>query len=128
MKKKKVKPISISKLKKKAWVIFSKWIRNRDDYTCFTCGKHDENRGAFMHAGHFISRHYNATFFDLMNVNAQCYFCNIRKKGNAGEYAYSLIQKYGQGAFEELIKRGRTIKQWKVSELEEIMTKYSLPD
>src|SRR3990167_1004707 len=112
----KKKPISISKLKKKAWVIFSKWIRNRDDYTCFTCGKHDENRGAFMHAGHFISRHYNATFFDLMNVNAQCYFCNIRKKGNAGEYAYSLIQKYGQGAFEELIKRGRTIKQWKVSE------------
>lgn len=30
---------SISKLKKKLWAEFSLYIRNRDKWTCFTCGK-----------------------------------------------------------------------------------------
>ena len=121
--KKKVK--SISKLKKEVWTIFSKWIRNRDDYTCYTCHKKDQNRGLYMHAGHFVSRSHNATLFDEMNVHAQCYYCNIRARGNIGLYAERLIRDYGQEAFNELLKRGRTIKSFQPSELEELKIKYS---
>ena len=39
-------------LKKKAWVIFSKWIRERDNYTCITCGKSAPE--VHIHAGHLL--------------------------------------------------------------------------
>ena len=80
--------------------------------------------GAGMHAGHFVPRVHSATFLHEMNVNAQCYPCNIHKKGNAGEYAYRLIEKYGKDAFEGLVKLGRTTKQFTPQELEEIIQKY----
>ena len=112
----------ISVLKRKAWAIFSKWIRNRDNWTCFTCGS--RFTGAGLHAGHFVSRSHNATFFDELNVNAQCYPCNIYKRGNSGEYARRLIEKYGQRKFKALLERGRGIKQFKETELLEIIRKY----
>jgi hypothetical protein len=125
MKRKKTK--SISKLKKEAWAIFSGWIRNRDNYTCYTCGtKYLPDEGYKMHAGHFVPRIHNATFLDEMNVHAQCYVCNIIKKGNAGEYAYRLIKEYGKEAFENLVKRGRTKKSFQPKELEELKQKYAL--
>jgi|SRR3954451_3335822 len=124
---KKVKKESISTLKKKAWAVFSKWIRNRDNYTCFTCGKYDENRGHFMHAGHYISRSHNATLFDEENVHAQCYYCNVRERGNVAEYTPRLMQKLGTPGFKALLARGRTTKQFTPQELKDLLTKYQQP-
>lgn len=120
----KIKHKSISKLKKEAWVIFSKWIRVRDNYTCVTCGKQGE--GSFMHAGHYISRKHNSTLFDERNVNAQCMNCNLWGYGNMGVYTLFLQEKYGPGIIEELTKKSREIKQWLPSELEEIKVKYKV--
>ena len=112
----------ISVLKKKAWVVFSKWIKKRDNHTCFTCDKRVVGMG--MHAGHFVSRTHNATLFDEINTNAQCAACNLWKYGNPGEYARRLIEKYGQRKFKALLERGRGIKQFKEAELLEIIRKY----
>ena len=66
---KKVREKSVSYwIQKKAWPVFSKWIRERDKYTCITCGK--IGTGSFMHAGHYISRKFKATMFDERNVHA----------------------------------------------------------
>ena len=120
----KVKLKSVSWWKKAAWKVFSRWIRNRDNWTCFTCGTRVLGMG--MHAGHFVPRIHNATFLSEINVNAQCYVCNIRKKGNAGEYAFRLIEKYGKDQFDELVKLGRTYKSFTVPELQDIIKKYSI--
>ena len=116
----------IAKLKKEAWRVFSLFIRNRDNWTCYTCGS--RIKGAGMHAGHFISRTKLSTFFDEMNVHAQCYPCNIFKKGNAGEYSYRLVEQYGPAEFYRLLERGRSLKPMGFTrqELENIITKYAL--
>jgi len=101
----------ISKLKKKLWKVFSKYIRERDNYTCFTCGK--QNYGKGMHAGHFIPKSVGGMtlYFHEENVRAQCYHCNINLGGN--QYIYG--KKLGKKA-EELYKLKNNIlkvdEQW----------------
>ena len=126
MKIKKVrKKKTTAKLKKEVWTIFSKWIRTRDNYKCFTCGtKYPEDEGWKIHAGHFITRMHNSTLFDERNVNAQCYACNIIKRGNAGIYAARLMEKYGEGIINELVKKSQEIKQFTPTELEDMKIRY----
>ena len=104
---KKVK--SITKLKKELWKLFSLFIRERDNYICFTCGR--KGSGGGMHAGHFIT---GATcsaklYFDEKNVHAQCYNCNINLSGNWVVYEKCMIQKYGEAIVNEL-KLRRTLE------------------
>jgi len=125
--KKKVKKKTISELKKEAWTVFSKWVRNRDNWKCYTCGKQYDGTGSSrggLHAGHFISRRHNATMFNEMNVHGQCMYCNMWDYGNSGVYAQNLIRDYGKEKFDELVRLGRTIKQFSPVELEEIKRIY----
>jgi len=106
--------ISIKGLKKKIWVVFSKYIRKRDKYTCFTCGK-KEKPG---HAGHYI---HNKLDFDPLNVHHQCIYCNRYLRGNLGVYGEKLIRENGIEKIEEMRVRSKQI--WKPSrqELEDIL-------
>jgi Bacteriophage Lambda NinG protein len=115
----KVKARSVGKLKKDLHALLSRWIRARDNYVCFTCDKAypPPQPGAVLHAGHFISRARGATTFDPDNLNAQCYFCNVRERGNIGEYTPRLMQKLGPKKFKALLDRGRQLKQWSAGEL-----------
>lgn len=99
---------SISKLKKKLWTLFSLYIRQRDNYTCFTCGRKGEGSG--MHAGHFISKAIGGInlYFDEENVNAQCYNCNINLSGN--QYEYSL--RLGDKAKELYQRKNQSFNKW----------------
>lgn len=116
---------SISHFKKLAWTEFSKYIRARDKYTCYTCLKdYSGNITRSLHAGHFISRRMNSTLFDEMNVHAQCMFCNMYNYGSTGAYAERLIKDYGMEEFQKLLKRGRESKQFTREELKEIANTY----
>lgn len=121
---KKVKKESVSTWKKKAWVVFSKWVRERDNWTCYTCGKYGGVGTAYMHAGHFISRSANATLFSEDNVRAQCYYCNIRARGNVKEFSYRLKNELGEKRFLALIELGHTTKQFTVQELKQLVETY----
>ncbi len=116
------KQLSVRQLKVKLDAIFSKYIRERDGWQCYTCGKY--GTGAMMHNGHFISRSHMAVRYDEMNCHAQCPGCNLFKAGNMGEYSLRLIKDFGQEAFEDLIKRGRGIKQFTTKELEDLIEVY----
>ncbi len=61
--------------KKKALKAFSDYIRERDRWTCYTCGKRGDAHT--MDAGHLISRYWAGTLFDEDNVHCQCKGCNI---------------------------------------------------
>ena len=103
-----MKKQSISQLKKKLWKEFSLFIRQRDKFTCFTCGRKGEGGG--MHAGHFISKSVGgiALYFHEENVHAQCYNCNINLSGNQWEYG----QRLGEKKVAELQKIRQQINKW----------------
>jgi len=85
-------------LQKRAWTVFSKWIRNRDTHTCVTCGKSQPE--VKIHAGHYC---HNRESFNERNIHAQCMGCNWRKKGNMRFYTIRMIEWYGLDYVKELL-------------------------
>lgn len=74
--------------KKKLWGIFTKYIKLRENYQCFTCGKFATGQG--MGGGHFISKAAcpPTLYFHEDNVHAQCTECNLHLEGN--HYIYGV--------------------------------------
>lgn len=108
----KAKGGTLPQAKKKAWTEFSKFIRARDG-KCVTCGA-TEN----LQAGHFIkaSQCYNYFNFNEINVNAQCYRCNVALDGNYIEYTMFMIGKYGADIFDKLKAENLSYKEIKPSQ------------
>lgn len=118
-KKSKRKLLSLSSLEKKAWKVFSRWIRDRDsteglyiyDYAdnaircgkCFTCGSTTPTEGINSgHGGHFCKSGIKNIKFNERNVHLQCARCNLYLDGNEGWYAINLDKRYGTGTAEGL--------------------------
>jgi hypothetical protein len=114
------KLIPLPKLRKKAWNVFSKYIRLRDKGVCFTCDVIKDPKE--MNAGHFK---HNRLDFSEKNINCQCVHCNKWLSGNLGEYALRLIKKYGQEEVDKLVLEANTRgNKYSRQELEELIIKY----
>jgi hypothetical protein len=96
----KPKKVSVSKLKKKADLLFSNFIRKRDKGKCFTCGCVKEWK--HQQCGHYVSRSCLPLRYDERNCHCQCVGCNIFKKGNMDVYALKLMKKYGEDILYDL--------------------------
>lgn len=119
---KKLKPIS--KLKKQADAVFSKWIRERDKGICYTCGiKKDPKE---MQNGHYMSRNHTNTRYSEKNCHCQCVACNMFRSGNMQLYAIRLETQYGQGILKELFREAHTLKKCDREFLNNIIEKYNL--
>lgn len=123
-----MKKKTVSSVKKKAWPLFSKYIRMRDclettgliDYgKCITCQKTIPR--TLLQAGHFIAGRHNANLFSERGTHAQCYNCNINLHGNTLEYRRKIIELYGDGADEELEAENKKDKKFTINELEELI-------
>lgn len=113
-------PDIIPTLKRKLWKLISKYVRERDNWTCITCGKvcRDEYERRYFDGGHYKPEGiYKSVQFDLFNVNCQCRGCNRPMHGNLGLYAEALIKKYGIEEFNALVERSRKTKSWTEKEL-----------
>lgn len=126
-KKPKKKLKSISSLKKKAWRLFSIWIRQRgmDENginVCITCGV--KVHWTKMNASHFIHGHSKPTFFDDRNVHGSCIRCNLYLSGNLIEYSNFMKNKYGWDTVDALRELSEQV--WKPSrqELQDIIERY----
>jgi len=142
---------SRSDLNKRAWTIFSKWIRVRDDYICCCCGAvgkqsslmlpENEGKlsdhihqypyakiGAVIQGGHYYPKSvYKGIAYDERNVNAQCAKCNMSMEDKDVEDKYTeyMINTYGANVVERLHdfgKRGGYSRQ----DLELIAHKYKI--
>lgn len=92
-------------LKKKAWAIFSFWIRSRDNFTCITCGKtkwdkNKKGKNIIINGGHYC---HGREDFNERNIHAQCMGCNWRKKGNMRYYTIKMVEWYGLDYLKELM-------------------------
>ena len=122
---KKVSRRPIPALKKEAWRHFGKWIRERDNYVCVTCGKDLKESKHSCHAGHYVPQSKgNRLRFDERNVNAQCHVCNVYLRGNLSQYALFLTRKYGQGILEEFEAIKNERRKYTADELQEIIRRY----
>ena len=128
----KTKKQSISSLKKKVWVEFSKCIRLRDCLQttgctsfglCITCGKWYHLK--LLQAGHFIPGRHNSNLFSEEGTHAQCYNCNINLRGNTLEYRRKIIEMYGEGYDEILEQKARIITKFNHQELERLLEHYT---
>lgn len=118
-------------LKKKAWKVYSEYIRRRDckKYTefmdwgrCYTCDK--DYTFEELQAGHFIPQRHNNNLFDERGTHSQCVLCNIFLHGNGVEYTLRMLKDYGPEVVEELRTQNRQNHKFTPSELEEIIVKY----
>lgn len=99
------KKTPLAKLKAKADRTLSMAVRLRDTGKdgygeCITCQKRIHYTAG--HAGHFMSRRFNGTRFDPLNVNLQCPGCNTFNHGEQYKYGIALDLKYGSGTAKSL--------------------------
>lgn len=117
-----MKQKSLANLKKDLWKVFTLYIKNRDGWRCFTCGRSCEGSGA--HGGHFITKSIGGIelYFNEDNVHCQCYNCNINLSGNIWEYG----QRLGTEKVNELISLKAKSKkaQWGRAEYEKKIAYY----
>ena len=94
----KKKQVSLSKLKKKLWDLFSLYIKlkysvNGSDVNCFTCGRPIKIGTSNCHGGHYYSKkHFSGLYLDENNVRPQCYHCNVNMDGSVQIYRRKLIE------------------------------------
>lgn len=94
--------------------VFSRYIRLRyakdEVCECYTCGKKAHYKDG-MQAGHFRSRRHYATRWNELNVQVQCYGCNVGKQGEQYKFGVNLDKEYGVGTAEMLeIESHKTVK------------------
>lgn len=118
---------SISSLKKKAWGLFSRYIRLRDclrttgspDFgECISCG--ETKPYSSLDAGHFVPKRAN-NYFSEKGVNGQCRHCNSFLHGNQLGYRRGLVELYGEDEVKELEIENLPVKKFAINEIEELI-------
>jgi hypothetical protein len=122
--------MTVSKLKKELDKWFSLYIRLREATNeglvqCFTCGNVNSYKVG-MQNGHFMSRQFMATRYDVQNCQVQCVGCNMFKFGEQFKFSLALDYKYGKGTAEELLHKSRQINKMSSKDFEEKISYYKL--
>ena len=115
----------LARWKKELWKYFSLYVKYRDNFTCFTCGK-SNLVGADCQSGHFIPAGACGLelYFNEDNVHVQCSHCNLALQGN--QYLYGL--KLGKKADElrEIYNRRNNAFKYDKHDYERLIEKYKV--
>lgn len=126
-----------AKAKEKAWKNFSLYIRTRDckewerkhpEYNgelagvCVTCGRWFPLKT--LQAGHWIAGRNNAVLFSEEGCHAQCYGCNVGKKGNPINYWLYMERTYGREVMDRLIQESTVPVKYSAQDYNDISEKY----
>jgi hypothetical protein len=95
----------------KADQLFSRWIRNRDNWTCKRCGKKYEKGDQRLQNSHFYGRSHENTRFEPDNCDAMCFGCHQFFTSNPADYASWKIKQLGQKGYDLLMLRAYTYKK-----------------
>lgn len=80
--------------------VFSVFIRHRDRFTCYTCGKQGDHG---MQCGHLISRTNYTTRWDELNAHAQCRGCNFNHEHHPEVFTQKYIADHGLSTYTKLV-------------------------
>mgnify|MGYP003394323897 CR=1 FL=1 len=112
---------SIRKLKEKADLTFSKWIRERDHNKCVTANR--KCKGPIQ-CSHLIRRGKTATRYSEINCHAQCSYHNYLHREYPQEYTAWFVAKYGGNEFVKLELKSQKITQLKRQDFMDIIKRY----
>lgn len=115
------KKTKIKQLKDELEELWKLICLKRDNFTCQYCGNKKD-----LQVHHIISRSNMNTKFDIENGITLCKKCHTKISVNPTsrtEFMIWYIKKFGIEKLEELQKRAREIKRWKVGELEDEINK-----
>ncbi len=116
--------VSISKLKKRLDTLVSLYVRQinakNGKVKCYTCGRVMDWKES--QCGHFISRSYLATRWNLNNLRVQCVGCNVFGGGKPLDFEERLIEEIGNTAVMKMKKSRHKItiltKDWYEKQIE----------
>lgn len=98
-------------LKKKLDILFSQYIRHKFSKhgmcLCYTCDKILPIKQ--IQNGHFISRQYLATRWEVDNCRPQCFGCNVYGHGKFLDFEERLVKEVGKNKVEEMKRRRHQI-------------------
>lgn len=110
-------------LKNQLEELWKEYCLERDKY-CQYCGSKDN-----LQIHHIISRKNNSIKYDVENGITLCKRCHSKISLNPTsrtEFIIWYIKKYSLEKLEYLQMKGKEIKQWKVSELEDEIKKMNI--
>jgi rubredoxin len=108
--------------KRKANKAFSDYIRERDHWTCYTCGRHVTPQTG--DAGHLFSRYWAGTLYNEINVHCQCKRCNMLHEVDSEPYRKKFIEDYGQDTYDDLYRQSKDTVKRTVADYIEIRQGY----
>ena len=111
-------------LRLRADKVFSEYIRKRDNYKCFTCGKVGSPADGVMQCGHLFSRVNFSTRWDEDNAFCQCRGCNMRHEYDFEVFRAAYVAARGQEAYDALHRKHREVKKFSDADLLEIIYEY----
>lgn len=117
----------IPELIKLADIVFSRWIKKRDQLTdrtfkCIACGEFKPIRE--MECGHFFSRTYSALRYNEDNSSGECHNCNCHDDQHLKGYEVRLKEKIGLERFNLLLENYNKQIKWDRQELLDLIAKY----
>lgn len=125
------KRLPMRSLKKKAWKLFSEYIRRKEadpdgNVICVACGRRAHWKT--LQASHLVPGRRLGILFDERGVWPCCMGCNVFKNGNYREYDAFLDERFGQeyriNLVEELRRLSKQPIKWSRDEFEVIICKY----
>lgn len=117
--------------KKRAWDMFSQWVRVKKgiDTTnypflgiCVTCYKQFHIRA--LQAGHMIPGRSNAVLFQKELVNPQCVACNEGLHGRPKRYRKVMVIKYGEAKVARWEKEAKKVIHDRDMDFKSVEIKY----
>jgi len=100
---------------------FSIYIRNRDNWTCQTCGSMEKIK---MQCGHLFSRVAYSTRWDENNAYCQCASCNLRHEYDPGPLTLRFFRDHSEAEYEALHQKFRTQAKFKDFELDAMIRSF----
>ena len=108
----------------KADTAFSRYIRARDNWTCFTCGRVGYDRDGIMQCGHLITRAKYATRWNELNAVCQCSGCNMRHEYQPEIFTDAWIAKHGVDAYHDMVYKSNQLRKYTVDDIRDLTEHY----
>lgn len=97
--------------------LFSRYVRDRDRWTCTHCGRACPPGGVRLDCSHFYSRRHLGTRWDPLNADSHCFRCHQYLGGNPAEFAAWKRVRVGEHSMAILRMRALTATRFTAGEL-----------
>ena len=104
---------------------FSRYIRARDNWVCFTCGKVGYDRDGVMQCGHLITRAKYSVRWDEYNAACQCSGCNMRHEYQPEIYTAAWIAEHGVDAYHDMVCKSNQPRKYSVEDIRDLTEHYT---